>query len=200
MMHTVLPPLRDDRRAAARRRATFLALGVCLAALIAALATVLASLAGATLSAAVAFVPSRADGQVPDGEPLDLTDTDEPALANLDGPLLDALRLAQADVDGISIRITSGWRSAQFQQWLLDDAVDTYGSEEVARQYVALPADSRHVTGDAVDVGPLDAQLWLIEHGSAYGICQIYANERWHFELATDAGGVCPALRENAAG
>ena len=31
------------------------------------------------------------------------------------------------------------------------------------------------------------AAEWLTEHGSAYGLCQIYANEPWHFELRPDA-------------
>jgi hypothetical protein len=50
------------------------------------------------------------------------------------------------------------------------------------------------VTGDAVDIGPTDADDWLIQHGSTYGLCQIFANELWHFELATTPGGDCPAL------
>ena len=62
------------------------------------------------------------------------------------------------------------------------------------------PAESSHVTGDAVDVGPTDADSWLSQHGSEYGLCQIYANEPWHFELATVPGGTCPAMTSNAAG
>jgi hypothetical protein len=50
------------------------------------------------------------------------------------------------------------------------------------------------VTGDAVDIGPQEADAWLVEHGAAYGLCQIFANEAWHFELATTPGGVCPDL------
>ena len=63
-----------------------------------------------------------------------------------------------------------------------------------------LPTARSHVTGHAVDIGPVDAQFWLIEHGARYGICQTYANERWHFELATAPGGTCPALLPDAAG
>jgi len=36
---------------------------------------------------------------------------------------------------------------------------------------------------DAIDIGPFDATYWLSLHGAAYGLCQIYANETWHFEL-----------------
>jgi hypothetical protein len=49
------------------------------------------------------------------------------------------------------------------------------------------------VSGDAVDLGELDATTWLSEHGSAFGLCQVYDNEPWHFELrlrAVDHG--CP--------
>jgi hypothetical protein len=39
------------------------------------------------------------------------------------------------------------------------------------------------VSGDAIDIGPLDAMAWLSEHGAKYGLCQIYRNEPWHYEL-----------------
>ena len=55
------------------------------------------------------------------------------------------------------------------------------------------PDESAHVTGDAVDVGPTDAMYWLARHGSDHGLCQTYANEIWHFELAVEPGGRCPA-------
>ena len=45
------------------------------------------------------------------------------------------------------------------------------------------PRDVPHVSGDAVDIGPADATAWLAEHGAAYGLCQIYRNEPWHYEL-----------------
>ena len=96
--------------------------------------------------------------------------------------------------------ITSGWRAPQFQQRLLDDAVVTYGSMAAARQYVQTPGASKHVIGEAVDVGGTGADQWLIANGSRFGLCQIYANELWHFELAADAGGVCPPLLPSAAG
>jgi hypothetical protein len=56
------------------------------------------------------------------------------------------------------------------------------------------------VTGDAVDLGPTQADDWVIRHGADYGLCQTYANELWHFELATEPGGSCPAPRPDAAG
>ena len=112
------------------------------------------------------------------------------------------MRRAETDAaaDGIPFHLTSGWRSARYQEWLLADAVDLYDSEDVARRFVATPDQSSHVTGKAVDIAAVDAQFWLIENGARYGICQTYANEFWHFELATEAGGVCPAMKADARG
>ena len=104
----------------------------------------------------------------------------------------DAMRDARAD--GVELRITSGWRSRDHQQRLLDEAVERYGSEEEALRFVSTPDASAHVTGDAVDIGPAEADYWLVEHGSTYGLCQVFANEIWHFELATEPGGDCPEL------
>jgi len=181
------------------RRLTLLALGVCIAALLAALVTMLVH---TTFASAIAtFAPTADHGLLADGSTVTLADDEVPAIAKLDRALLDAMRQAEMDAasDGLAFEVTSGWRSTEYQQWLLDDAVEQYASEAVARQFVATPDRSRHVTGDAIDIVPIDAQLWLIEHGARYGICQTYANERWHFELATQPGGVCPEMKMDAA-
>ena len=52
---------------------------------------------------------------------------------------------------------------------------------------MATPSTSAHVSGDAVDIGPADATAWLSEHGAKYGLCQIYSNEPWHYELRPEA-------------
>lgn len=129
-------------------------------------------------------------------------DVANPAVGNLDPALLAAVQQAAtaAAADGISMTITSGWRSPAFQQQLLDDAIATYGSFAAARQYVQTPEHSRHVIGQAVDIGAADADHWLAVNGTRFGLCQIYANEPWHFELAVDAAGHCPPLQANAAG
>jgi len=129
-------------------------------------------------------------------------DVANPVVGNLDPALLVSVQQATtaAAADGITMTITSGWRSPAFQQELLDDAVATYGSLAAARQYVQTPQHSTHVLGRAVDMGGFGADQWLIANGARFGLCQIYANELWHFELATDAGGSCPLLLPNAAG
>ena len=66
--------------------------------------------------------------------------------------------------------------------------------QEAAR-WVATPGRSAHVSGDAVDIGPAAAAAWLSEHGAAYGLCRIYANEPWHYELRPEAGADgCPPM------
>ena len=202
MSHPVLDspvPVLPARQTPSRsHRLTLAALGVCVAALLAALATVLVQVSAASAGTASALTAEA--GHIPEGTVVTLGDH-VPAIARLNPALVAALRQAEADAgtDGIpSFQVTSGWRSAEYQLWLLEDAVERYGDEDIAGQYVATPDKSRHVTGDAVDIVPLDAQLWLIEHGARYGICQTYANERWHFELATQPGGVCPVMKPDA--
>lgn len=123
-----------------------------------------------------------------------------PAVTNLDADLLTAVRAAAtvAAEDGVDMHVNSGWRSAAYQQVLRQDAVDQYGSEEEAARWVATPENSEHVSGDAVDLGPLAAQDWLSRRGAEFGLCQIYANERWHFELrpAAVANG-CPLMYDD---
>ncbi|NED95334.1 M15 family metallopeptidase [Phytoactinopolyspora alkaliphila] len=101
---------------------------------------------------------------------------------------------------GLSLTVTSGWRSHDYQQGLFDEAVHRHGSAEVARQWVLPPDESMHVRGLAVDVGPEDAAAWLAEHGWRFGLCQRYANEPWHFEPTTAPGGACPDLEADAGG
>jgi hypothetical protein len=141
------------------------------------------------------------DGSLPNGGALTPFDVADPAIGRLDPALLSAIQNAatEAAADGITMTITSGWRSPEFQQRLLNDAVQTYGSLAVAREYVQTPEMSRHVTGEAVDVGGAGADQWLVANGARFGLCRIYANEMWHFERATDAIGNCPPLLPNAA-
>lgn len=141
-------------------------------------------------------------GYLPDGQTLSPFDVANPIIGWLEPELLAAIQNAarSAAADGVDVEITSGWRTKGFQQRLFDDGVRTYGSPEAAAQFVASPETSRHVDGQAVDVGPVEADNWLIRNGRQFGLCQIYANEVWHFELAADNGGECPPLRPNAAG
>jgi len=134
-------------------------------------------------------------GVLPDG--VTLADDQYAGVAGLDAGLLAALRSAATDAsaDGIEFFVTSGWRSPEYQDELFADAVERYGSHEEAARWVATPETSLHVSGDAVDLGGYDAMAWLSESGAAYGLCPIYINEPWHFELRADAATAgCPRM------
>jgi LAS superfamily LD-carboxypeptidase LdcB len=138
---------------------------------------------------------AQADGVLPDG--VTVFDGRQPGVTKLDPALLDALRQVarNASADGITFFVNSGWRSPAYQDQLLHEAISEYGSEAEAARWVATATTSAHVSGDAVDIGPVDATAWLSEHGAEYGLCQTYANETWHFELrpeAIDRG--CPPM------
>ncbi len=142
----------------------------------------------------------EADGAIPDGTTV--FDDGIPGVAHLDPALLGALRQAATDAadGGVQFFVDSGWRSRAYQEHLLQQAVVKYGSQEAAARWVATPDTSAHVSGHAVDIGHSDAAAWLSAHGTAYGLCQIYDNEPWHYELrpeAIDHG--CPARYADAA-
>lgn len=141
-------------------------------------------------------------GYLPDGATLTAYDVSDPVIGRLDPALLDAVQKATdaAAAQGVTVEINSGWRSPGFQQRLFEDGVRTYGSPEAASQFVASPETSMHVQGRAVDVGGPDAAAWMSRNGTRFGLCQVYANELWHYELTADARGNCPSMRPNAAG
>ena len=114
---------------------------------------------------------------------------DIPAVTRMKPDLLQALQKATKDAarEDVQIEVTSGWRSPEYQDQLLQDAVAQYGSAEEAARWVASSKTSAHVSGDAVDIGGFEAMLWMKKHGPAYGLCQIYDNEAWHFELRPEA-------------
>jgi D-alanyl-D-alanine carboxypeptidase len=135
----------------------------------------------------VRFGLGEADGVVPDGT--SVFDDEVPGVAKLNSDLLGAVRRAATDAadDGVQFYVDSGWRSPEYQERLLREAISKYGSQAAATRWVATPNTSAHVKGDAVDIGPSAAAAWLSEHGAAYGLCQTYANEPWHYELRADA-------------
>jgi zinc D-Ala-D-Ala carboxypeptidase len=137
----------------------------------------------------------EAGGAVPDGTTV--FDDEVPGVAKLDPALLAALRRAATDAaaDGVEFVVNSGWRSPAYEDELRREAIAKYGSEAEAARWVATGTTSPHVSGHAVDLGPVAATAWLSAHGAAYGLCQIYGNEPWHYELrpeAIDRG--CPAM------
>ncbi|WP_131817040.1 MULTISPECIES: M15 family metallopeptidase [Nocardia] len=139
------------------------------------------------------------DGGLPNGATVFADEY--PGIANLAPDLIDALHSAAAEAgeEGIEFRVNSGWRSREYQNRLLRAAVAKYGSTERAARWVATADTSAHVSGNAVDLGS-DAAAWLSAHGAAYGLCQIYRNEPWHYELRSEAiEHGCPAMYPDPA-
>jgi D-alanyl-D-alanine carboxypeptidase len=173
--------------AARRIRSAIRAVLVCVSATL--IGVVTGQLVGPSLAS------SSADGAVRHG--LTVFDNERPAVANLDPGLLNALRHATTDAaqDGVEIVVNSGWRSPEYQEQLLRAAVSKYGSKENAARWVATVDTSSHVSGHAVDIGPSHATVWLSKHGAEYGLCQIYRNEPWHYELRPEViDDGCPSM------
>jgi zinc D-Ala-D-Ala carboxypeptidase len=197
---TYSEPARTTTRPIRNRRLRVAGLVVVIAAIAAALGHQLRASSSSTVPAPADVLRGEhrgplgeADGVVPDGTTV--FDDEIPGVAKLDSDLLGALRRAATDaaVDGVELFVDSGWRSREYQEQLLREAVRKYGSEEEAARWVATPDRSPHVSGDAVDIGPSVAAAWLSEHGARYGLCRIYGNEPWHYELRPDAvAGGCP--------
>jgi hypothetical protein len=201
-------PARPTARRIQIRRIRVAGLLVVIAVIAAALGSHLPASSSSTASSSpTAAHPSRpprtehrhalgeADGAVPDGTTV--FDDEVPGVAKLDPDLLRALRQAATDAadDGVKFVVNSGWRSPEYEEQLLQEAISKYGSREAAARWVATPNTSAHVSGHAVDIGPSNATAWLSERGALYGLCQIYGNEPWHYELrleAIDHG--CPAM------
>jgi D-alanyl-D-alanine carboxypeptidase len=174
-------------------------------ALLASIALALALTSCASTPAGDPLPPSTpvgsADGQIAEGERVSPLDDHHPAVTNLDPELRNAIRTAAAAAaqDGVEMWVTSGWRTPRLQQQLLDAATIHYASLEEALKWVDTPERSTHVIGKGVDIGPTDADSWLSQHGNTFGLCQTFANEMWHFELAVVPGEVCPSPALHAA-
>jgi D-alanyl-D-alanine carboxypeptidase len=118
---------------------------------------------------------------------------------------------AAASSDGVVLAVSSGYRSAKDQQQILDQFIAVQG-ESVARQYVALPGNSEHQSGLAVDISDdtpqcransddcslsFESAQWLANNAYKYGFIQRYpagtsaitgvATERWHYRYVGSA-------------
>ena len=162
---TYSEPARTTTRRIRIRRIRVAGLLVVIAAIAAALGYQVAASSSSTASPPRRRRPSsarsstigalgEADGAVPDGTTV--FDDEIPGVAKLDPALLGALRQAATDAagDGVEVLVDSGWRSPEYQEQLLHEAVSKYGSEAEAARWVATPNTSAHVSGDAVDIGP----------------------------------------------
>lgn len=124
-----------------------------------------------------------------------------PPTTGLDPVLATSYQQASnaARAQGVPLWITSGKRTHAEQRQMWRDAIATYGSPEAARRWVLPPEQSSHVHGRAIDVGPREGAAWLQRTGYRWGLCRTFANEWWHFEIATVPGLPCPAMWPDAA-
>ena len=131
----------------------------------------------------------------------------------VDARIADPLKLmfAQAKADGISLVLTSAYRTVEYQTQLYNNALQNHIStgktpEEATRlteAYYAIPGHSEHHTGLAVDIVTADrreltdgfdrtpAFKWLSENAHSYGFIMRYppdkvevtqiAYEPWHY-------------------
>ncbi|AJY72559.1 M15 family metallopeptidase [Borreliella afzelii] len=98
---------------------------------------------------------------------------------------------------GIEIKIKSAYRTQEYQKFLFDYNVKTYG-EKVAETQSAIPGHSQHHMGTAIDFINLDDNLlntkegkWLYENSLKYGFSLSYPKgheietgykaEPWHY-------------------
>lgn len=100
-----------------------------------------------------------------------------------------------------NLRIMSGFRSPERQAQLWQNALAKYGSEEVARKWIAPPGRSNHNHGQAVDLRYLDpaATAWAHENAAKFGLSFPLANENWHIEPISARGGRHPTAGQPQA-
>ncbi|MGI9144325.1 MAG: D-alanyl-D-alanine carboxypeptidase family protein, partial [Candidatus Planktophila sp.] len=102
---------------------------------------------------------------------------------------------AAAKLEGIDLKIDSGYRTIATQNYLFQRAIKDHETPQEAIKWV-LPGDlSRHPWGLALDVNLHHAKSgasWLEANGATFGLCRVYENEWWHFEPLIAPGGICP--------
>jgi len=132
-----------------------------------------------------------------------------PTLATIEGiqldeRIIDAMKsfVADARASGVSVYLSSGYRSYSEQSYLYQRKVSQYG-EEVAKTIVAPPGTSEHQTGLSCDITDKyyevkDSSLentamyqWMSEHCQEYGFIVRYPSDKeditkiiyepWHF-------------------
>ncbi|MCP3144505.1 M15 family metallopeptidase [Pyxidicoccus xibeiensis] len=86
----------------------------------------------------------------------------------------------EARADGLSLRVTSGYRSRREQRWLYERYRRGLGPQ------AARPGRSNHQRGLAVDlvVGDVTSPTydWLASHACRFGFRRTVPSEPWHWE------------------
>jgi len=109
-----------------------------------------------------------------------------------------------ASQQGISLLISSTYRSFSYQEQTYNWCVEQYGQEEADR-VSAFPGKSQHQLGNTVDFGNIDesfeftdAGQWLLKHAGDFGWSLSYPKgmeevtgykyEVWHYRYITPVG------------
>jgi D-alanyl-D-alanine carboxypeptidase len=111
---------------------------------------------------------------------------------------------ASAKKSRITLLFSSGYRSFEYQKYVLAREVKTYG-QEMADRESARPGASQHQLGTAIDFGSITddfavtrAGRWLAEHAWEHGFSLSYPQgyeavtgyryESWHYRYVTKLG------------
>lgn len=87
---------------------------------------------------------------------------------------------AAAARDGVTLTVTSGWRSSAEQARLFAAHPDP--------RWVAPPGRSLHRLGTELDLGPAGAYGWLAANAPGFGFVRRMAWEPWHWGYSKNAG------------
>ena len=87
---------------------------------------------------------------------------------------------AAAGTDGVTLSITSGFRSDAEQARLF--------AANPNPKWVAPPGKSLHRLGTELDLGPPAAYGWLAANARRFGFVQRYSWEAWHYGYVHNAG------------
>ena len=99
---------------------------------------------------------------------------------------------AAARADGVTITITSGYRSDAEQAVLWARHPDP--------KWVARPGTSLHRNGTELDLGPPAAYAWLAANAPRFHFVKRYSWEPWHFGFAMNTGSSLIASGDGKAG
>ena len=105
-------------------------------------------------------------------------------------PAFDRMEAA-ARADGVTLTITSGFRSDAEQAVLWARHPDP--------KWVARPGTSLHRNGTELDLGPPAAYAWLAANAPRFHFIKRYSWEPWHFGFALNTGSSLQAGNDGAA-
>jgi len=106
--------------------------------------------------------------------------------------------VAQAQQEGVSLSIDSGFRSAQYQKKILEKYLNQNMDYLGLLQVVAPPGYSQHMLGNCVDFVPSELDfsksaqyVWLKKNARKYGFIESYSEdntlginwEPWHWQF-----------------